>query len=95
MYKRPALDRLSQAVAHRGTPAAPAGGFARRHPYLLAALVTIAAGFLAGLVIPALQSYPEAARLSTSPFWAAAVEWINVTFFDTLGAVKTLSLIHI
>lgn len=87
-----ALDRLSQAVAHRGKPAVPAGGFARRHPYLLAALVTIAAGFLAGLVIPALQTYPEAARLSTSPFWAAAVEWINVTFFDTLEALKTFVL---
>lgn len=87
-----ALDRLSQAVAHRGTPAAPAGSFARRHPYTVAALGLVAACFLAGLLIPAVQTYPEAARLSTSPFWAAAVEWINVTFFDTLDAMKTFVL---
>ncbi|MDR7126778.1 ABC transporter permease subunit [Pseudotabrizicola sp. 4114] len=88
-----ALDRFSQAVAHRGTVPAVPGGVIRRHPYLIGALAMIAAGFVFGLLIPAVQTYPDAARLSTSPFWAAAVQWINVTFFDTLEAVKTFFLV--
>jgi glycine betaine/proline transport system permease protein len=85
------LDRLSQAVAHRTSGTAPKPGLAR-HPYLVAAGIFALATGLAGLILPALQTYPEAARLSTSPFWAALVEWINVTFFDTLEAVKTFIL---
>ena len=88
-----ALDRLSQAVAHRGAAPTEADGLVQRHPYVIAALVMIAAGFALGLIFPAVQTYPESARLSTSPFWAAAVQWINVTFFDTLEAVKTFFLV--
>ncbi len=87
-----ALDRLSQAAAHRGADAAPAGGFVQRNPYLAAGLAIVAVTALIGLVVPAVQTYPEAARLSTSAFWAATVEWINVTFFDTLEGIKTFVL---
>lgn len=87
-----ALDRLSQAVAHRGYRAPPEGGPLRRHPYLAAALGMVAVTFVAGLVLPWVQTYPPAAQLSTSAFWAAAVEWINVTFFDTFEAIKTAIL---
>ncbi|NEX46337.1 ABC transporter permease [Pseudotabrizicola algicola] len=84
-----ALDRLSQAVAQRGT----ANDIGWQHPYLVAGLAMIGAGFALGLIFPAVQTYPEAARLSTSAFWAAAVQWINLTFFDTLEAVKTFFLV--
>jgi glycine betaine/proline transport system permease protein len=86
-----ALDRLSQAIAHRSAGADPKTGVGR-HPYLVAALVFALGAGLIGLVLPAVQTYPEAAHLSTSPFWAALVEWINVTFFDTLEAVKNAIL---
>jgi glycine betaine/proline transport system permease protein len=86
-----ALDRLSQAIAHRSAGAAPKRGVAR-HPYLLAAVAFALGTGLIGLMLPAVQTYPEAAHLSTSPFWAALVEWINVTFFDTLEAVKNAIL---
>lgn len=86
-----ALDRLSQAIAHRSAGAAPKRGLAR-HPYLVAALAFALGAGLIGLMLPAVQTYPEAAELSTSPFWAALVEWINVTFFDTLEAVKNAIL---
>jgi glycine betaine/proline transport system permease protein len=89
-----ALDRLSQAVAHRGAGGqAGQGGGLRRHPYLLAALGLMALAVVLGLLIPAVQNYPAAAQLSTSAFWAAVVQWINVTFFDTLEAVKTFVLV--
>ena len=90
-----ALDRLSQAVAARRRGAPAQGGLAERHPYLLAALATILAGGLLGLVLPALQSYPEAWRLSTGTFWSRVVEWINVNFFDTLEAVKNFFLLNL
>ncbi|WP_434618960.1 ABC transporter permease [Tabrizicola sp. M-4] len=90
-----ALDRLSQALARRGREAEARGGLAQRHPYVLAAVVLIAVTWVLGLLLPAVQTYPDAARLSTSPFWAAAVEWINLTFFDTLEAVKNAVLIGI
>jgi glycine betaine/proline transport system permease protein len=86
-----ALDRLSQAIAHRSAGAVETTGLAR-HPYLVAALAFALGAGLIGLMLPAVQTYPEAAHLSTSPFWAALVEWINVTFFDTLEAVKTAIL---
>lgn len=90
-----ALDRLSQALARRGRSAIPQGNALQRHPYLVAALLLVAGSMLAALVLPALQTYPAAARLTTAPFWAAAVEWINLNFFDTLEAVKNAVLLGI
>lgn len=87
-----ALDRLSQAVAHRVAGAERQGGWVARHPYLAAGLALVVASFVLGLVVPAVQGYPDSARLSTSAFWAATVEWINVTFFDTFEAIKTAVL---
>lgn len=87
-----ALDRLSQAVAHKAAGVERQGGWVARHPYLASGLGLIAVTFLLGLVVPAVQAYPDSARLSTSAFWAAAVEWINVTFFDTFEAIKTAIL---
>lgn len=86
-----ALDRLSQAAAHRNAQP-PAGTLLQRHPYIFAGLALVAITACVGLVLPAVQSYPETARLSTSAFWAAAVEWINVNFFDTLEGIKTFVL---
>ena len=87
-----ALDRLSQALARRSRTEPPHGTLAQRHPYLIGALALIAATWTLGLILPAIQTYPDSARLTTSPFWAAAVEWINLTFFDTLEAIKTAIL---
>ncbi|MCZ8152005.1 MAG: ABC transporter permease subunit [Rhodobacteraceae bacterium] len=90
-----ALDRLSQALARRSRTELPHGSLAQRHPYLTAALALIVITWVLGLILPAIQTYPESARLTTSPFWAAAVEWINLTFFDTLEAIKTAILVAI
>jgi glycine betaine/proline transport system permease protein len=87
------LDRLSQALARRNRAAIPQGRLIQRHPYLAAAVALILATTLLGMLIPAIQTYPESARLTTSPFWAAAVEWINITFFDTLEAIKNAVLL--
>jgi len=90
-----ALDRLSQALAERSTSYAPPitkiGVLARyrRSVVVVAILVlTMALGFL----IPALQTYPEGAELSTGAFWTNAVKYVNINYFDQLEAVKIFFL---
>lgn len=83
-----ALDRLSQAAA-RYTGTEVRGG------YLKVAVAILAVAFLAGVLSPALQSYPEAWQLSTGDFWSRVVAWINVNYFDTLEAVKNTLLLNV
>jgi len=92
-----ALDRVSQAYARRTAEApAPAGaGLVSRHPYTAASLAIIVVAALAGLALPAVQSYPEALQISTGPFFSDVVGWINVNFFDTLEAVKNAMLLNL
>lgn len=93
-----ALDRLSQAFADRAAaPAAPPAGtgLAERHPYTLAAVALVLITGLAGLVLPAVQTYPESLQVSTAPFWSQLVAWINVNFFDVLEAAKNAVLLNI
>jgi glycine betaine/proline transport system permease protein len=87
-----ALDRLSQAYAKKGVVQKTGANFVSRHPYLFASLAIILAGSLAGLLAPGLQSFPEAFRLTTGPFWSDLMEWINVNYFDTLEAMKNAVL---
>ncbi len=90
-----ALDRLSQAVAERRPSAPAAGGFIRRHPWLVAVLaVTVLAG-VTGVFLPAVQTYPEEAFLTTRAFWSGLVEFINVNYFDQLEAFKDAVLINL
>jgi glycine betaine/proline transport system permease protein len=80
------LDRLSQAFATR----APASG-----RLLLAAGLSALALWALALAFPGLARYPESLEVSTSAFWAGLIEWLNVTFFDTLEAIKTWVLVHL
>jgi glycine betaine/proline transport system permease protein len=93
-----ALDRLSQAFADRAAAPPRRGtgkGFAGRYPYTLAALALILVTGIAGLALPALQTYPESLHVSTAPFWSELVAWINVNFFDALEAVKNAVLLNV
>jgi glycine betaine/proline transport system permease protein len=88
-----ALDRLSQAYAEKARSADAARATA--YPLTIAALVLIAGTGVAGLLLPAVQSYPSSLRLSTGPFWSDVVGWINVNFFDTLEAIKNAVLLNV
>ncbi|WP_284165022.1 ABC transporter permease subunit [Frigidibacter sp. SD6-1] len=90
-----ALDRLSQAAAVRQRAAPVAGPWHRRHPCIAAAALIIVAGYVAGQFLPAVRQYPEAWELSTSAFWAAAVQWLNVNFFDYFEAIKNAILLNL
>ena len=92
-----ALDRLSQAFASRPPPAHgdTAASFARRHPFLIAAVAVLAACWLAGAAAPGLQSYPEDLEVSTAHMWSELIKWINVNFYDHLEAIKTWLLFNL
>jgi len=94
-----ALDRLSQALALRAAAqqhveVMPAGLIAR-HPYTAAAIALVLFTGLAGLVLPFVQTFPEALYLSTGTFWNETVKWINVNYFDQLEAVKNALLLNV
>ncbi|MCV2869173.1 ABC transporter permease subunit [Defluviimonas sp. WL0002] len=90
-----ALDRLSQAFARLRNEPARGNGPVARHPYLLSGVALILAAGLAGLAVPALQTWPDAFELSTGAFWSNVVQWINVNFFDTIEAVKNAVLLNL
>jgi glycine betaine/proline transport system permease protein len=90
-----ALDRLSQAAARRRPAQAVAERSVARHPYLLAAVAVLVASTLAGLAWPAIQTWPEAWRLSTGTFWSGVVEYINVNYFDAIEAAKNAVLLNL
>lgn len=91
-----ALDRLSQAMVSRASPAhsEDSRGFLKRHPWLTTCVVVIVGTGLLGLIAPAVQNYPEAAQITTGKIWEDLVGWLNVNFFDQIEAVKTFALIH-
>lgn len=80
------LDRLSQAFASR-TPG--------DNRLLRAALIAAVALWALALAFPGLAHYPERFEVSTSAFWARLIEWLNVTFFDALEAMKTWVLVNL
>ena len=92
-----ALDRLSQAFSTRTQDALPEAGlsYVKRHPWLVSVVLIMLGTGLAGLYLPAIQSYPESATLTTSAFWSDAMEWININFFDTFEAIKTFFLTYL
>ena len=94
-----ALDRLSQALARHATSRQhverPGSGVVARHPYTLAALALVLLTSVAGLLLPAVQTFPDALRLTTGTFWNEVVKWININYFDQLEAVKNALLLNV
>ncbi|RVU35140.1 ABC transporter permease subunit [Hwanghaeella grinnelliae] len=86
-----ALDRLSQAFAVRrfDAPLNPSLPFHKRRPLLTGILLLVAVTTVAGLFVPPVHLYPEDLTITTGSFWTAAIEWINVNFFNTLEFIKT------
>ena len=91
------LDRLSQAFASRPPPvhSDTTPPFVRRHPFLIAALATLAIAWAAGAFVPVLQDYPEQFEFTTATTWSALIKWINVNFYDVLEAIKTWLLFNL
>ena len=92
-----ALDRLSQAYANRPPPMhgeRPASILAR-HPYTLTFAAIVAATWLLGIFLPAMNTYPESWQITTGAFWGDLVRYINVNFYDTLESIKNFLLLNL
>ncbi|MGB0843830.1 MAG: ABC transporter permease [Alphaproteobacteria bacterium] len=88
-----ALDRASQAFSERRTEAKRKGNFAQRHPFIVASLVVVILTLVLGKIIPAVQAYPDALKITTSDYWSRAMKWVNINFFDVFEAIKTFILL--
>lgn len=87
-----ALDRASQAFAERSQAHARSGSMLQRHPWAVTVALVTGVTLVLGYFIPAVQTYPEGWTITTGPFWSRGMEWINVNFFDTFEAIKTVIL---
>jgi glycine betaine/proline transport system permease protein len=85
------LDRLSQAVAIRLGDVGRAPGW----PYLRAGAIFVLGCGVIGIALPAVQTWPDAWRLSTGDFWGGVMQAINVAWFDTIEAVKNFFLLNL
>jgi glycine betaine/proline transport system permease protein len=84
-----ALDRLSQAVAARGPGQRSGPG------WLLIALALVAITWLLGLVVPAVQRWPDPWTLTTGTAVNEAMAWLNRHVFDTVEAAKGWLLVNL
>jgi glycine betaine/proline transport system permease protein len=67
----------------------------RRHPWLLTVALVILGSALLGLLVPPVQTYPDALTVTTGRVWSDLVEYINVHYFEHLEAIKTFMLLNI
>ena len=91
-----ALDRLSQAAA-RQRPVMHAAelAFWQRYPMLTLALAFLLLTTALSAVWPALAVVPASIKVSTAPWWKAAVDWLTVNYFDVIEAYRTALLIYV
>ena len=94
-----ALDRVTQAMANKGTSEHHIEGlrlnYWRRHPYVTTCLAIILFTGLAGLLWPPLQSYPKEWVISTGSLWNDIVRHININYYDVLNGIKTFLLLNL
>ena len=90
-----AIDRLSQAFAQRATTFTPLPKgdiWIKRHPRSVIVAVLLLVSYGVGLILPAVQTYPDAATLTTGKFWDNGVKYLNINFYDQFEAVKLFFL---
>ncbi len=90
-----AIDRLSQAFAQRATTFTPppkGATWIKRHPRSVIVAVILLVSYGVGLILPAVQTYPDAATLTTGKFWDNGVKYLNINFYDQFEAVKLFFL---
>jgi len=90
-----ALDRASQAFSRRRLKQHRSGNVLQRHPWIITIVLITLATLILGKFIPAIQSYPQHLQITTSEFWSSAMKWVNVNFFDTFEAIKTVVLSYL
>ncbi|MBZ9739071.1 MULTISPECIES: ABC transporter permease [unclassified Mesorhizobium] len=94
-----ALDRLSQAMAHKQAKGhlhqQANRGLWRRYPNLTLAIAILAVTTLLGLFVPAFAAVPKAVTFTTAPLWKAAVNWVTINFFDIIEAFRVALILNV
>ncbi|MFT5112415.1 MAG: glycine betaine/proline transport system permease protein [Parasphingorhabdus sp.] len=91
------LDRLSQALANRQSPAhmATTARLWSRYPHSSIFIVIVIVTWIGTAYLPIFKAYPEAWQLTTGSFWNDVVRYINVNYFDVLESFKNFLLLNI
>lgn len=87
------LDRLTQAAAGRSARGERVIAVPRRD--VRRAALWLIASSIAALLVPALQTWPDALRVTTAPLWNGLVSWINIHLFTVLDAIRTVTLLNL
>ncbi len=91
-----ALDRLSQAYAHKPPIYVDKSlPWRRRHRHLACALLFAAASIFIAYFVPALRVLPKELTITTAPMWDAGIEWTLVNFYDSVQGFRNFVLIDI
>ncbi|KRB28167.1 ABC transporter permease [Mesorhizobium sp. Root695] len=94
-----ALDRLSQAIAHKQAKGhvhrEMRARFWWRYPNLTLAIAILVVTTLLGLFVPAFAAVPKAITFTTASLWKAAVNWVTVNFFDTIEAFRVALILNV
>ncbi|MGI9301458.1 MAG: ABC transporter permease, partial [Gammaproteobacteria bacterium] len=91
-----ALDRLSQAYAHKPPvyidKTLP---WVHRHPHLGFAMAFAIVTIVASYFFPALRVLPKDWTITTAPMWDAGIEWVTDNLYDSVQGFRNFVLIDI
>lgn len=91
-----ALDRLSQAYAHKPPVYIDKSlPWIKKHNYLVFALLFTVGSIVLAWFIPALRVLPKELTLTTAPMWDAGIDWVLDNFYDSVQGFRNFVLIDI
>lgn len=91
-----ALDRLSQAYAHRPpTYIDKSLPWMQKHRQLVLALAFTVVSIIAAYFIPLLRQLPKDFTVTTAPLWDAGIDWVINNWYDSVQGFRNFVLIDI
>jgi glycine betaine/proline transport system permease protein len=91
-----ALDRLSQAYAHRPpTYIDKSLPWMQKHRHLALALAFTVVSIIAAYFIPLLRQLPKEFTVTTAPMWDAGIDWVINNWYDSVQGFRNFVLIGI
>lgn len=91
-----ALDRLSQAYAHKPPHYIDKSlPWIKRHPHLIVAMIFTVVSIVIAYFIPALRVLPKELTVTTAPMWDAGIDWVTNNLYDSVQGFRNFVLIDI